>query len=210
MEKIENLNICEKCGGLCCKKSGCDYFVSDFETFKLEYLEERLKEGYISIIASLSFSRANDGKLCITPILSMRARNKGRDIIDLLSMKTTCMSLTSKGCRYTLDERPSGGACLIPSSEELCYSTVDRLKELEKWLPHQKVLQRIVKRYTGKTVNAKLREDVLKLFEDLYNKKFDGVSGIELLDIKSMLPYLIEFYPEEYKTVVQVKKKILS
>ena len=28
--EYENKEICKKCGGFCCKKSGCDYFVSDF------------------------------------------------------------------------------------------------------------------------------------------------------------------------------------
>lgn len=210
MERIEDLSICKECGGYCCKKSGCDYFVSDFNNFKLEYLEDRLKEGYISIIASLDISRTKDGKLCILPILSMRARNKGRDIIDLLSLKTTCMSLTDNGCKYSFDKRPSGGACLIPKRGEPCYSTVDRISELKKWIPYQKVLQRIVKRYTGKSVDAKLREDVIKLFEDLYNKNFENVSGAELLDIKGMLPYLIEFYKDEYKMVIETKGKYLK
>ena len=37
--KYENIELCKKCGGYCCKKSGCDYFVSDFENMKLEYLQ---------------------------------------------------------------------------------------------------------------------------------------------------------------------------
>ena len=37
--KYENKEICKQCGGYCCKKSGCDYFVSDFESMKLYYLE---------------------------------------------------------------------------------------------------------------------------------------------------------------------------
>ena len=41
-DKYENLEICKECGGYCCKKSGCDYFVSDLESMNLEYLESFL------------------------------------------------------------------------------------------------------------------------------------------------------------------------
>lgn len=30
--EYENKELCAKCGGICCKKSGCDYFVSDFQS----------------------------------------------------------------------------------------------------------------------------------------------------------------------------------
>ena len=29
--KNENLNLCRECGGMCCKKSGCDYSADDFD-----------------------------------------------------------------------------------------------------------------------------------------------------------------------------------
>lgn len=29
MEMFENKEICKNCGGKCCIKSGCDYFVND-------------------------------------------------------------------------------------------------------------------------------------------------------------------------------------
>ena len=82
MEKLENREICEKCGGICCKKSGCDYFIEDFESLKLEPLEQKLKEGKISIIAVLNFKRLPNGKLTCETILYLRARNKKRGIVD--------------------------------------------------------------------------------------------------------------------------------
>ena len=36
----ENKELCKKCGGICCKKSGCDYFVSDFKTINKQSLLE--------------------------------------------------------------------------------------------------------------------------------------------------------------------------
>ena len=59
------------------------------------------------------------------------------------------------------------------------------------------------------TVDAKLREDAKKLFEDVLNKNFDGINELEILEIKSMIPDLMECFPYEYleaKKNVQEKK----
>jgi len=197
MEKIENKSICAKCGGFCCKKSGCDYFVSDFDNLKLDYLIELLNTGNVSVVASLDFQRLSTGKLVCSQVLSLRARNINRDVIDLLSFKTTCSKLTETGCSYDLSERPSGGATLIPGEDMTCHSDIDRIVELKKWIPYQKVLERLVKRFTGMSVHAKLKEDVENLFYDILCENFEGVMDVELYDVQSMLPLLNEAFPEE-------------
>lgn len=209
MKKSEDKSICSKCGGFCCKKCGCDYFVSDFDNLKLDYLIDLLNNGKVSVVASLDFQRLPNGKLVCGQILSLRARNINRGAIDLLSFKTTCAELTENGCEYSLDERPSGGATLIPGENMMCYSEVDRIAELKKWLQHQKVLGRLVKRFTGMSVNAKLREDVENLFYDIMCKNFDGVTDIELLDVQQMLPLLKEAFEEELvKAAIRYQKEM--
>jgi len=199
MNKVEDRNICQECGGYCCKKSGCDYFVSDFESMKIDYLESILDTGRVSVIATCVFERLSNNKLINVPILSLRARNINRKEIDLISFKTTCASLEENGCYFSLEDRPSGGATLIPSREKACYSEIDRLKELEKWKPYQNVLQRIVKRRTGMSVDSKIKEDVENLFYNVMKKKIDGVAKAELYDVvNNMIPLLLEAYPEEY------------
>lgn len=196
MEKVENKELCSECG-YCCLKSGCDYFVCDVPNNTIQDIESMLDTGRVSIIATLRFTQLPKGNMAITPILSLRARNQGRGEIDLLSMKTKCASLQDGGCFYTLEERPSGGAALIPKKNRKCKSSVDKLEELQKWLPYQKNLERIVKRRTGKGVYSKLKEDVENLFYAIYISDFDGVMPEELEDIHGMLPYLCEIYPEE-------------
>ena len=125
MEKvaIENYEACAICGGMCCKKCGCDYFVSDFESMKLDYLESKL----------------DDDK-----------------------------------CHYSLEDRPRGGSSLIPLEYGMCYSEVDRIEELNKWIPYQKVLHRIVKRRIGMSVYAKLNEDIENVIFDLLAGNTEG------------------------------------
>lgn len=206
--KYENTEICKQCGGYCCKKSGCDYFVSDLESMKLEYLESLLNTGRVSVVASFGFERLKSGKLTYKIMLSLRARNKNREAIDLLSFKTTCASLTETGCYYDVNHRPSGGATLIPCNDMLCYSKVDRMAELYKWQSYQTVLAKLVKRITKMSVTTKLKQDVENLLYNILTENFQDVLPEELQDIACMTPLLIECFPEEYQKAMAKYKKI--
>lgn len=195
--KYENIELCKTCG-YCCQKSGCDYFVSDFESMKIDYLQDVLNEGRVSIVASLNFKRLANGKLIVLPLLSLRARNKNRDIIDLFSFKTKCASLEENGCHYDIEKRPSGGVSLIPKPNRKCYSEVNRLEELKKWEPYQKVLERLVKRYTKMSVDAKIKEDVKNLVYNILTDNYPEVMKEELADINRIIPLLQECFPEEF------------
>lgn len=209
MEILENKNICAKCGGICCKKCGCDYFVSDIESFKIDALEKLLATNHVSIVAALGFKELKNGQLTVDYVLYLRERNIGRGIIDLFSLKRTCASLTDTGCPYTLKERPSGGTTLIPKENFKCYSSVDRTEELNKWLPYQNVLERLVKRHTGLTVLKKIKEDVEQLFNEIYSKDYQYVSDAEIYDIRQNIFELIKAFPEEAKRAEQTYQKKL-
>ncbi len=156
----------------------------------------------------MKFKRIN-GKICNFPFLYLRARNTERDIVDLLSMKTPCSSLTENGCSYTYAERPSSGKNLTPSKDGLCFQKEDNLKKILEWQPYQKQLEKIVKRYTGMSVDDKLKEDVVALLTDIKEENFKNVSELEIIDIKRMLPMLIECYQEEAKKVLNSNNKLL-
>jgi len=198
VDVYENRDFCAKCGGRCCKKSGCDYFVSDFDKITLEVLREKLDTDRVSVVAVLDFKMLPNGTLTAVPLLCLRSRNINRDIIDLISMRTTCASLQEDGCYYSRKDRPGGAVHLIPrENPNDCYSDVDRIEELKKWVPYQKFLERLVKQYTGKSVSQKMREDVKQLLFDVLNENFDGVSKDEISDILSGLPLLAAAFPKE-------------
>ncbi len=193
----ENKEICAICGGMCCKKCGCDFGVDNFDNLQIDYLQKKLEEGYISIVSYQNFKKYGN-KIVNNPFLYLRARNVNRPIVDLLSMKTTCLLLKENGCQLSFAERPNGGKNLIPRENHLCYPMKDPILIIDEWKNYQQILQRLVKRLTGNTVITQLKIDVENLFYNVFISNFDGVSKIELLDIMGMLPLLEKVYPDEY------------
>lgn len=205
--EYENKELCSSCKGMCCKKSGCDYFVSDFERITKDEILKALLPGKISIVSAFKKSVIN-GKVILTPFLYLRARNKDRDIVDLFSMKKTCSMLTDTGCSYSLEDRPGGGVNLIPKKNG-CKLLKDPIEEMRKWEPYQGVLAKIVKRITGKSVDKVLREDVEEVLYQILTEQFDGISKREIADILSGLQDLILAFPNEYENAkIRAKKYI--
>lgn len=208
VETNENTEVCKNCGGRCCKKSGCDYWPSDLPDKTYKGILKFLENGKVSIVAMMNFKRINE-KLCNFPFLYLRERNTGRDVVDLLSMKTPCSNLTEHGCSYTYEERPSGGKNLTPSKDGLCYPKEDNLQKVLEWSPYQKQLEKIVKRYTGLSIDNKIKEDVVTLLTDIKEENFKNVSELEIIDVERMLPMLIECYKEQAEQVLNNSNKLL-
>ena len=200
MEKIiEDIDLCRKCGGKCCVKCGCDYSVDDFSEHTYKAFLEEISKGDKSIVAMLKFSTLPNGKFVAEPFLYLRARNVNRDVIDLVSMKTRCSMLTDNGCSYDYSNRPFGGRNLIPSSKGVhyCKREVAQMDVMKKWEPYQKVLGKIVKRYTGMSVKEKISDDVESLFCDVLRGNFQDVSVLEIQELEGFLPLLKRAFPDE-------------
>lgn len=161
-EKFEDKSICEKCGGLCCKKSGCGYVIEDFPSFKLMDLKAKLDEGNISIKTVL-YTHTVNGRDKLDKILVLKARSVDKDIVDLFSVSSQCKMLTPNGCAYSLAERPSLGAFLKPSLNGSCKIDDElQLKTIHDWQSHQAVLEKLVKVYTGKNADRVYSEQFVK------------------------------------------------
>lgn len=208
MSYLENKEICSKCGGRCCLKSGCDYFTSDLESVTLQCLTELLDTENVSIVAALKMDRLKNGKTVATPFLYLRARNTDRDIVDLFSMKTKCSMLTENGCSYSIEDRPSGGVNLIPKEDMMCIPAVNPVEEIKKWEPYQKLLSRLVRRYSGLSVDEKLKLDVENTFYKIITNDFEDIRPEEIADILSCFHDLINAFPEEYEKAMNRKNNL--
>lgn len=209
--KLEDRNICHECGGFCCKKSGCDYSPNDFKDKSLTGILNILECGNISIVSVVKFRMLPNGKKCCEPLLFLRARNIDRGIIDLISYRKQCSMLTETGCTYDLEHRPSGGANLTPvgldpkTKMPLCYPAEDPKTIIYPWESYQKVLEKAVKRLTGKTVDEVFEEQLEELFVTSLNQNFEGINVVEGFQISLILPDLIDVYPEVYE---RAKKRV--
>ena len=154
---------CQECKGRCCKKCGCSYYVEDFEDLSLNELKTELNKGDKSIVSTLEVSYANH-RYCVSPILMIRVRNEGRGVVDLFSEKTRCSLLTKDGCPYSFENRPTGGIMLIPFKNGSGFDckTLETANQIaiDGWKRYQKVLARLVKYYTGRSLDERLKEEV--------------------------------------------------
>lgn len=60
--EYENKELCSKCGGRCCKKSGCDYYVSDFKSIDKNTIIKVLETGNVSIVSAFKYEILRNGK----------------------------------------------------------------------------------------------------------------------------------------------------
>ncbi len=183
-KKLENKSICATCGGRCCKKSGCGYMVKDIKSFKFADLKALIDEGNISIKACMKFRYGPDGNVKYTDkVLVLKARSVDKSEVDLFSASSQCKMLTPTGCAYSLEERPSLGGLLIPKPNMGCFPAFDAKEVVEEWAEHQDVLRKLVKHYTGKSVERVYSEQFISAVA-LSTAKLRLVRGnMDLLEI---------------------------
>ena len=69
---------------------------------------------------------------------------------------------------------------------------------MSKWKSYQGLLSKLVRRYTGKSVDTVIKEDVEEVMYQVMTDQFDGISKREIIDIKKCILNLIECFKEEY------------
>ena len=202
IKEFEDKDMCSKCGGMCCKNSGCNYLPNDFSNMNFDYLKSRLDEENISITAIFNFFCNNKKEVVsANPILHLRVRNVGKGIIDLFSKKTSCSVLTETGCPYTLEKRPSGGVYLIPKKAG-CINIYPEKNQIEDWTKHQKVLQKLVRYYSNNSVEEQVKQEIINTTADMYLelKVLNGnvnKASQEIRNILITLNYLSSLYKKE-------------
>lgn len=62
-------------------------------------------------------------------------------------------------------------------------------------------------RYTGKSVDKVVRDDVVTLIRNIASGNIRYISPLELIDVKRMLPLLAECYPDEVNLEYKIARK---
>lgn len=165
-----NPERCKKCGGQCCKESGCAFSPDDFPALSIlnredakHYLRFRLNQGQISIalhikeefeylcvrdVPFVNFTKERSQQGLLT--FYLRMRNKGRPIVDIFGLdpnkRYPCAALTPTGCPLPFKRRPKEGRLLIPGEFD-CYSMYPLEKAYKDWTPYQDIMYDLAKEY---------------------------------------------------------------
>lgn len=194
--KVQDKSLCEICGGKCCKTSGCMYFPSDFPNLSFHNVCDALESGRVSLCTNfdMDFSKRN---IKASPILYLKSREVGKGKIDLFSVPTQCASLESDGCFFNLDNRPSGGAIIVPKMSNgkfACEHPISKEKQIELWMPFTRNLKKVAEHYLDGSLEDAIKKDVEKWFYDVYTAEDDVVISY----LKGQAYYLKQFYPDQY------------
>ncbi len=187
-------DLCQKCGGKCCKRNGCAYAIEDFDVITKKSIMQKLEQE-ASIRAT--FEIDNYGA---SPVLFLESRGKDKGPVNLFSLPTSCALLTNQGCPYKIGDRPTGGILLLPKEDEnheLCCEIHEHAQAilLKGWLKYQKLLNKLVKYYTGNTVDKQLALDITKVVQTL-GKKLE--SDLALTEQEKTCLEPLPFFHEPY------------
>ena len=123
---FQNKGVCAGCGGACCKESVCEYTVNDFEDFSFTKLRDFVDKG-----KSMVLLREDLG------IISIIARPKNSPVVGSEKVLSgDCVSNGPTGCDYSYDDRPTGGALVIPGMpyHSGCRDILDTEYHYKQWL----------------------------------------------------------------------------
>lgn len=208
--ELENKNLCSTCGGvggLCCRAGGCVWFPSDFREITLNSIDSLLQNGKASIVGTPNTTLKGTTPIFNGVTLSLRARNINRGPIDLISIPTCCASLTETGCEFDFEHRPSGGKHLIPMPNLDCYEDFN-IKDIEnEWYVYNKILSKLVRRYTGRSVNDEYRREVIEFLYSWGTIALREVSKQRVDDCQTISNLFVLMFPEETKLAEEKIKK---
>jgi len=146
-QRVEDLDLCARCGGRCCKESPGRFAPTDFERsgdFDISRVENLLHEGRASIVIGLIKALNSP----MAPIFMLKYRGKGKGELEFFCSDVECIGLTAQGCSFSLDERPFECAAIVPSPEGCCTLPGDLHME-DLWAPYQDALHVLITNRAG-------------------------------------------------------------
>lgn len=149
----ENLGICRRCGGRCCFQMGChthpDDIIKRFGPITKEVLITALKCGDYS-------ADSWDGDIRYDKDLPIPEGDykmecwfiRSRHIFEKAIARSyggICANLTKHGCKFSWDDRPTGGRALVPNEGGECEDTeFGKADAVLAWLPYSDLIEEIV------------------------------------------------------------------
>lgn len=170
MKKYINYEMCKKCGGQCCKTTGCIYLPLDFKRMNENYLIKEINKGNISISGQAFEIKGNAWSY----LPYLRARNKDSNIVDLMTTGGPCKLLTETGCKLNASQRPSLGLLITPTKIGGPCKKEYKLEDVLKWLKYTELLEQLIMHYTNNTLIDQIIQELelkLKIINEKIEKK---------------------------------------
>lgn len=154
-----NPDLCKKCGGACCKKSGCHFAPADFNELEFESLKNEIWKGHIAI--DVIFADDWHGA---TDVFYLRVRNVGEPVVvvdeEWWYKNNPCILLAKTGCKIPFQRRPTGGKSLLPKRDKydryVCRQMYTRADCAEEWMEYQEILKRLVAEFRHEEVQCSI------------------------------------------------------
>lgn len=174
MKKNENLEVCKKCGGLCCKNMPGTYSPDDlFGTKQIESqdIEKLIMESdYLSIDRWEADEEYNKVLYYIRPkLVPINSNIETMDILISMLLRAgdsekkvdfaivddlhKCYFLGEDGCKLSYDQRPKNCRDLTPNLEKGCY--ISEVKEsnmspklyyAKLWEPYSEMIEEVAEK----------------------------------------------------------------
>ena len=147
--EVEDLELCKKCGGECCKRAPCHYSPDDFKKISFKALKKEIEKGNISI--DWWEGDIDDKKDRYGKVYYLRIKKIGGNIVDPSWGGVPCSIWNEKtGCPLPFKERPKGARALVPAYlipdlgiPGKCNSTYTREMCVLEWRKHHTILKRL-------------------------------------------------------------------
>jgi hypothetical protein len=162
VERVEDLNLCARCGGLCCKRAPGRYSPDDFADeggVSVAVITRALEGGNASI--NTSFITVPGRK--VAPLFTVAARGVRKPELSLCDGEMKCARVSSSGCDIELDERPFECAAMVPHTQIAQCLLPDGMTMEELWIPYQDILREVIEQWSQKKWFDELHEHIFTL-----------------------------------------------
>lgn len=147
MKKYEDIEICKKCGGNCCKRMPGIYYPKDFGNTEKEIfdnLKKAFRKGYTAVDWWDNYEDENGNEF---DAYFIRPKTKDKwEVIKDPSWGGECIYLAENGCRLKYEDRPTVCRLLEPKSDGKCIThSLYKKKIAEKWLPYNELIDKAIR-----------------------------------------------------------------
>ncbi|MCL1847528.1 MAG: hypothetical protein FWF91_06130 [Coriobacteriia bacterium] len=180
VERVEDLELCARCGGFCClhtpgRFSPADFLLTASDRLTESAVDDALDKGFAAVYTS--FTNVEGSKMA--PIFTLAARGIDRPPLSLCHEPICCAHLKGNRCLYALEERPYECAMMAPAEDFTQCGMPDDMLIEPFWVEYQELLRGVIEKRSGKS----WREELLAQLESRWQFDSYAYGAAELIRV---------------------------